>query len=321
MNIFITGPALFSKGRGNRRTAVRWGRILSRMGHGVVFDDRYDGQDCDLMVALHAIYSAPSVQRLRKERPDTPVVLALTGTDIYGLGEMFDREAQVTAHAAMESATRLVAFHQLAVRNVPEHLRPKVKVISQSAEPPGELPARRDDIFEVAVVGELRAVKDPFRTALAARRLPTDSAVRVVHAGAASSEEVAERAAKEERANARYTWIGEVSHEDARALIARSRLLSISSRHEGGPNVLSEALALGTPILATRIPGVVGLLGDDYPGCYAVGDTEALSVLLGRAEREPAFYRTLDEHCRARAELASPAREADAWRELLSSFA
>lgn len=320
MNVLIIGPALFNKGRGNRRTAVRWGHILAELGHEVVFDDEYREQDCDLLIALHAIVSADSVQRFRDAHPSRPLVLALTGTDIYGLGDMFDESGQEAAHRAMEQATRLVAFHQLAIRNVPEHLREKVEVISQSVQRPDQLPPARAGVFEVCVVGELREVKDPFRTALAARRLPSESKLRVLHAGAASSEEMAERAAKEEQANARYNWLGEVSHAEALDVIARSRLLSISSRHEGGPNVLTEALGLGTPVVATRIPGTVGILGDDYPGYFEVGDTEALSELLRRAEVERVFYQELGDRCAEHAELASPGREADAWRELLTSL-
>jgi putative glycosyltransferase (TIGR04348 family) len=320
ISVLIIGPALLRKGRGNRRTAVRWGRIFAELGHGVIFADLYDGQDCDLLVALHAIQSAPSIERFRSEHPDLPVVLALTGTDIYGLGEMFDQAGQAAAHAAMEQATRLVAFHPLAIANVPEHSRPKVKVILQGALPAAGRPARRTRMFEVAVVGELREVKDPFRTALAARRLPSESVVRVVHAGAAGTPQLAERAAKEEEVNARYTWLGEISHADALSLIARCRLLSISSRHEGGSNVLAEALAVGTPIVASRIPGTVGLLGEDYPGYFEVGDAEGLSALLRRAETDRLFHQLLGDRCRALAGLASPAREVDAWKELLATI-
>ena len=319
MNVLIIGPALFTKGRGNRRTAVRWGHILADLGHDVVFDDQYDGQDCDLLIALHAIASADSVQRFRDAHPDRPLVLALTGTDIYGLGEMFDEAGQEAAHRSMEQATRLVAFHRLASLNVPEHLRDKVVVISQSVQRPDSLPPPRAGVFEVCVVGELRQVKDPFRTALAARRLPTESTLRVLHAGAASSDEMAERAAKEEQNNARYNWLGEVSSAEALKLIARSRLLSITSRHEGGPNVLTEALALGTPIVASFIAGNAGILGDDYPGYFEVEDTEALSELLRRAATDDGFYQSLRDHCAGLSQLASPEREEEAWKELLAA--
>ncbi len=319
MNILIIGPALSNKGRGNRRTAVRWGRILVALGHEVTFGNEYNGQNCDLLLALHAIQSADSVRAFRDANPDRPVVLALTGTDIYGLGSMFDEAGRDEAHRTMELATTLVAFHPLAVDEVPEKIRDKMTVIYQSLHVPGELPPRRQDVFEVCVVGELREVKDPFRTGLAARQLSPDSNVRVLHAGAASSEQMAERAAKEEQNNARYNWLGEVSSAEALKLIARSRLLSITSRHEGGPNVLTEALALGTPIVASFIAGNAGILGDDYPGYFEVEDTEALSELLRRAATDDGFYQSLRDHCAGLSQLASPEREEEAWKELLAA--
>ena len=144
--------------------------------------------------------------------------------------------------------------------------------------------------------------------------------VRVLHAGATSSEDLAERAAKEEQTNPRYSWLGEIASDEALALIGRSRLLVISSRHEGGPNVLAEALAFGTPVLVSRIPGLVGIVGGDYPGCFDPEDSEGLSVLLARAESDPAFYESLRQRCAELAELASPLREVDSWKELLESL-
>ena len=319
MNILITGPALASKGRGNRITALRWGHILAALGHQVRFADDYDGGDCDLLIALHAIWSAPSVMAFRDAYPERPLIVALTGTDIYGLGSTFDEAGRARAHDSMAAASALVVFHPLAVDEVPEPLRAKAWVIAQSVQPPAELPGGRTDIFEVCVVGELRDVKDPFRTALAARQLPSHSCVRVLHAGAAG-DEAASRAIKEERVNARYNWLGEMSHDETLGLIARSRLMTITSRHEGGPNALTEALGLGTPVVATRIPGTVGILGEGYPGYFEVEDTQALGDLLRRAETDALFYDSLLAACRSRSELASPAREVEAWKGLLASI-
>jgi len=320
MDILITAPALTNRGRGNRITVARWGRIFTELGHEVSFDNEYNGQACDLLVALHAIWSADSIAAFRQTYPERPVIVALTGTDIYGLGEMFDAAGQEAARRSMEMATRLVAFHGEAFEQVPEPLRDKGVVIAQSIEPPGEAVERRDRVFEVCVVGELREVKDPFRTGLAARRLPSSSTISVLHVGAASSDDMAERAAKEEHANPRYHWLGEVSHGETLELMARCRLLSISSRHEGGPNILTEAIGLGTPVVATRIPGTSGVLGDDYPGYFPVEDTEALCELLQRAETDSTFYESLQQACAGLADVTSPAREHQAWKTLLEEI-
>ncbi len=320
MNILIVGPVPANRGRGNRITAARWTRILSRLGHEVRFGPEYDGRSCDLLVALHAIASAPSIASFRDAHPHRPAVVALTGTDIYGLGTLFDEEGLAAARRSMAAASALIAFHPLAADQVPAELRSKVRVIPQSIEPPDTNIEPRADVFEVCVAGELRDVKDPFRTALAARRVRSDSRLKVLQAGAAGSPAMAARATEEARSNPRYEWLGELSHGATLDLIARSRLLVVSSRHEGGPNVITEALAARTPVLASRIPGTIGILGEPYAGYFDVEDTDALARLLERAESDGEFYDVLGRDCRARAALASPAAEVEAWKELLASL-
>ncbi len=91
----------------------------------------------------------------------------------------------------------------------------------------------------------------------------------------------------------------------------------ISSRMEGGANVVGEAVVAGVPILASRIPGNVGLLGRSYPGYFELGQTRELTRLLLRAETEPDFLARLRNHIRRRQPLFAPAREKRAWRSLL----
>ncbi|MNC85285.1 Glycosyl transferases group 1 [compost metagenome] len=118
----------------------------------------------------------------------------------------------------------------------------------------------------------------------------------------------------------RYRWLGELAHMEARRRLARSRLMVISSRMEGGANVVSEALAAGVPIIASRIPGNVGMLGRDYTGYFPVENEKALARLLSRAESDTGFYRRLKAQCRARSFLVDPKREARALQRLLADL-
>lgn len=168
------------------------------------------------------------------------------------------------------------------------------------------------------MIGHLREEKDPFRAAYAARTLPGDSRIRVVHLGKGHSREWEDEARAEMRRNPRYVWRGEVPFARVRATMARSRLMVISSRMEGGANVVSEACVARLPVVASGIPGNVGLLGPGYPGYYPLEDTGALARMLLRAERDAAFYRALRQACAARAPLFTPARERRAWKALLA---
>jgi glycosyltransferase involved in cell wall biosynthesis len=176
--------------------------------------------------------------------------------------------------------------------------------------------------FRVLVVGHLRPEKDPFRTALAARHLPAASRIEVLHLGGALAAGFGERAEQESEENPRYRWLGEVPHPKTRRLIAGSHVLAITSLMEGSSNVLSEALAQPspTPVVASRISGLVGTLGDDYPGYFPVEDTAALAELLWRAESDATFYQALIAKCEHAAPLVSPEHEQACWAELLADL-
>jgi glycosyltransferase involved in cell wall biosynthesis len=167
-------------------------------------------------------------------------------------------------------------------------------------------------------LAHLRPVKQPFLLARAAALLPADSRVDILHIGAALQHGSRERALRCMQANTRYKWIAERPHGVTMRYLAKSDLLVLSSKLEGGANAICEALALDVPILCSRIPGSIGLLGADYPGCFAVGNASALARLLQKASEEPAFPRTLRAACRRRRKLVAPDRERAAWRQLLS---
>jgi glycosyltransferase involved in cell wall biosynthesis len=169
----------------------------------------------------------------------------------------------------------------------------------------------------VAVIGHLREVKDPFRAAQAARRLPASSRIRIVHLGAAETRGWVAAAKAEMAINPRYVWRGDRPRADVRRLLGRARAMVLSSLSEGGANVISEAVAAGVPILTTRIDGSLGLLGRDYPGYFPVGDTEALAQLLIRIETDPAFLKRLKRAIARRAPLFRPAREKAEWKSLI----
>lgn len=316
MDVCLVTPAAPRSRKGNRTTALRWTRILRSLGHRIRLVEAYEGEDAHVLVALHARRSAPSIERFRTEYPDRPVILALTGTDLYR-----DIHTDPEARASLERADRFVVLQELGAAELPERLRPRARVIYQSAvPPPGEHPPD-PEAFEVVVLAHMREVKDPLRTAEASRLLPDDSRVRVVHLGAPLDPELGALAEDEVRTNPRYVWLGRTSRIRALRTLARARLLSLTSRSEGGANVVSEALACGVPVVSSRIAGSVGMLGDDYPGYFDVEDTEGLAELLRRAEADGAFYEELRRRCADRADLVDRSREREAWESLLAEVA
>lgn len=315
MKIFMACPAPPRSRKGNRVTAMRWARILKELGHRVTIGQDLDGGRYDLLVALHARRSHEAVVTFRRHCPRGPILVALTGTDLYR-----DLARSRQAQQSLVMADRLVVLQPHALTVLPATSRDKVRVIRQSTLPVGRR-SRPSAYFDVCVLGHLRQEKDPFRAALSLRLLPGASRLRLTHAGAALSAVLEKQARRLMAGNGRYRWLGEVPRWRARRLLADSRLLVISSRMEGGANVVSEALVEGVPVLASQVSGNIGMLGEDYPGYYPVGDTRALARLLWRAESDAQFYRLLEKRCRRLAPLFTPVRERGAWENLLEELA
>ncbi|MEE9416672.1 MAG: selenoneine biosynthesis selenosugar synthase SenB [Acidimicrobiales bacterium] len=330
MKITIVTPRRPGVASGNDVTSARWAARLGELGHsvalatvdesGAVFDPQADdvAEGADLLVVLHARRCASAVAASRSNAPNRPVVVGLAGTDLYK-----DLPDNAVARASIDAADRLVVLQAAAIGRLGDmapQLAAKAHVVYQSVEPP--LPARSqgDGSFVVVVLAHLRDVKDPLLAAEAVRLLPDSSAVTVLHAGHAHDDIWHERASAEAAANERYRWLGEVDRDHALELLATATVLACTSRLEGGANVVSEAIAMGVPVVGTAIDGNYGLLGMDYPGLVPVGDATALGGWLNDLETRPALLDDLVERVRDRVSQSSPATERAGWKAVLNAI-
>jgi len=320
MKICVVTPAARGCRKGNRVTAERWGGIFRSLGHRVTIVERFDDAGCDIMVALHARRSHRSIKRFRTLHPRLPLVVALTGTDVY-----HDLPASPSARRSLEMATALVVLQPAAIDRLPKSVHNKTHVIYQSVKTPPTIRRRATNRtpgrwFDICVLAHLRPVKDPLRAAMAARRLPTSSRIRIVHMGAALGDGMRARAEAESRRNQRYCWKGDVPRGRALRTLSGCRALVLTSKMEGGANAVSEAITLSVPVLSTHIDGSVGMLGENYPGYFPTGDTRVLTELMHRLETDREFERALRRCCAARRSLFRPVRERRSWFELLGSL-
>jgi putative glycosyltransferase (TIGR04348 family) len=310
--VLLICPASPGSRAGNRTTALRWAAKLRGLGNRVRIRETYWGEACDVLVALHARKSAPAVFASYEARPERPIVVALTGTDLYR-----DLPDNADAQRAVTLASRLVVLQPLAMNRLDPAHRAKTHVIYQSAEPARGCARPDTAFFDICVSGHLRSEKDPFCAAAAARLLPKRSRIRILHAGGAMTPEFAQRARQEEMENPRYRWLGALRRREARCLAASCRAVALTSRMEGGANVISEAIADDVPVIASHIDGSVGLLGADYPAFFPIGNTEALANLMSRFEEDDSFYQELRRRCLQLRPLFNPEHETAEWRRLL----
>ncbi len=315
LKITLITPAAPGSRHGNRSTATRWAGMLRELGHAVSVQVEWDGAATDLMLALHARRSHASIRNYVMCYPNQPLIVTLTGTDLYR-----DIQTDEEAQASLQLATRMIVLQDMGLEELSPALRRKTRVVYQSAqvvEPPPPLKS----CFEVVVSGHLREEKDPFRAAAALAHLTPASRIRVTHIGRALSSASADEARQWTVREKRYHWLGEVTQGKALRLLARSRLMVISSRMEGGANVVSEALANNVPVVASRISGNIGMLGKGYAGYYAPEDERSLARVLARVEKEPAFLQKLASQCRKRKPRVSYASERKSLQRLLAELA
>lgn len=311
--IFIVTPARPGSRNGNRHTATRWAALLRDAGHKVRVANDWAGEPCELLFALHAKRSHAAVQRYRAAHADGALVVVLTGTDLYR-----DLPDSAAARRSLALATRLVVLQDDALRMLSKRQRAHAHVVFQSAEP-NQRHAPPKTGLRLAVVGHLREEKDPFRAVEALAHLPGLDGIEVVQVGDAMTPAMRREAEAWERREPRYRWTRGVPHPRAMRWIAESHLLVVSSRMEGGANVISEATRIGTPVLASRMSGNLGMLGRDYPGFYRLEDTKALARLILRAAEEREFRRELAQALRRRRALFTPRAEQMALLDVLAA--
>jgi putative glycosyltransferase (TIGR04348 family) len=313
--VLLISPSMAESNNGNWHTAHRWSKFL--LGHcdislmpkwpadsGSAGDGpiQKSGSVPQAMIALHARRSAASISAWAAAWPDKPLIVVLTGTDLYR-----DISNNGDAQKSLSLATHLVMLQDAGLDALPPEFRPKTQVIYQSA--PALKPALKSSRrFGALMVGHLRDEKDPLTFMRAAER-PFEAGVHFEQIGMALESRFAEAAHCTGRSAAHYRWLGGLSRPSTRQHIRRAHVLVNCSHMEGGAQVILEAVQSGTPVLASRISGNIGMLGADYAGYFEPGDDARLAELVRQCAADADFLARLQSQCSQRADLFDPQRE------------
>jgi putative glycosyltransferase (TIGR04348 family) len=314
-SLCIVTPALADANNGNWQTARRWARMLSGHYRVTMVKAWTPDTDADVLLALHARRSASSLVAWAETHPDRPLVLALTGTDLYR-----DIANDASARQSLVLAHRLIVLQEQGPLALPEALRDKCRVVFQSGTRRQTLNKTTTQLRAV-MVGHLRDEKWPQTLFEAARLLRPDEGIHIDHIGSALDPALGEAAQATALACPHYRWLGGLPHAATRSRMQRAHVLVHTSRMEGGAHVLLEAVLCGTPVLASRIDGNVGMLGTDYAGYFPPGDAPALVQALRDCRAglgEPGGrLAALHAQCELRAPLFDPHTEQAALLALL----
>lgn len=301
-DIVIVTPALADTNNGNWQTARRWAAFLAPR-YRVRLALQWSGGSERMMIALHARRSSDSVAAWRAVGTPRPLLLALTGTDLYR-----DIDTDAGAQRSLALADALVVLNTLGAQRLPVSLRAKAHVLLQSCTARQALP-KTPRHLRALMVGHLRDEKDPQTYWRAARRLAARADIRLDHIGNALDAALGAEAAALAASQPSYRWLGGLPHATVRRRIQAAHVLVHPSRMEGGAHVVIEAMRSGTPVLASRIDGNLGLLGAGYAGCFEPGDADGLAALLCQARDDADMLPGLATALQVRAPLFSPEAE------------
>jgi putative glycosyltransferase (TIGR04348 family) len=315
--VIIVSPALAQANNGNWQTAWRWSRLLAPHYRTRIVKHWQAGADeaAVAMLALHARRSSDSIAAWAQAHPGRGLAVVLTGTDLYR-----DIETDASAQHSLGVAQQLVVLQEMGPQRLTEVQRAKTRVIFQSTSARQPV-AKSTRQLRAVMVGHLREEKSPETLMAAARLLRGRPDIHLDHIGEALDPALGELACQTMAECPNYRWLGGLSHEATRRRIQRAHLLVHCSRMEGGAHVLMEAVCSGTPVLASRIDGNVGMLGADYPGYFPWGDAGALAALLQQCREDmgadAGTLSRLQAKCELRAPLFEPAAERAALLALL----
>ena len=301
--VVIVSPALASANNGNWQTAKRYANMLATTCMVRIVNEWDGARSDDVLIALHARRSYSSIAAWYAQRGSEGLCVVLTGTDLYR-----DIKQDLQAQQSLAWAKTLVVLQPAGLAELPSSFQDKTRVLFQSTTTRQTL-LKTNRHMRAVMVGHLRSEKSPQTFFDVAALLAKRSDIELRHIGGEHDQVLARQAHDTAAKHPNYQFLGARSHEQTRRYIQRSHVLVHPSVMEGGAHVIMEAICSGVPVLASRIAGNIGMLGEDYAGFFTVGDTVELASLLVRFRDDSLFAAELRRQCAQRAYLFEPARE------------
>lgn len=312
MHIIISSAYSLDSQKGNSITARRIASLLAKAGHRAHAICTEDVPPADALIALHATKTLHHSRCFKRNNPQGNLIIYLTGTDLYrelpaGNPEFFE---------AIELADQLVVSQPTSFHSIPSAYQHKAHVVTASVELPEITTIETPPQPSLALIGHLRSVKNPFLLAHALSLVP-DLDVHAYSIGESREEAMSATARKWQEREPRYRWLGNLPHSSALGWMQQVTATLNTSHLEGGANSVAESIVLGTPVLASKIEGNLGMLGADYAGYFTPNSPTELAHLIRRAVTDQEFLALLQSQVKDRQASFTTAQETAGWLALL----
>ena len=312
IDVLIHSPYPRQKSQGNAVTAERMKRLLQSGGLNVAIHERGDNRiEAKCLIALNARKSAGEIFDFHQRWPDRKIIALLTGTDVNH-PEM-EQSGSDTLRALAQSDA-IVSLHDGFSHRIPADLLKKTKVIYPSVQFSDAAEHCPFEPWKVVIAGNFRDEKNPNLMIEAVAKLATSEIHFHAYGAGSEYQDKLEQAAE---TYPKFHFHGVQERDVVLAAMQSARVLLNTSTEEGGANAICEAVMIGLPVIASRIDGNLGMLGDGYGGFFTSEETDGLAGILTRAESDAGFYNSLKQQVSTRAELFSYDREMAEWTKLV----
>jgi len=235
------------------------------------------------------------VGRLRR----IPVVVSVRGADLNTarnsrLGRFLTRAVigRVSQIVTVSDEFRRVLASELECEKPLAALYNGVDTVQFQPRDKGEsrqrlgLPADAAIVLYVGGLIERKGVNTLIRAL--ARTTPAGRPVTTYVAGEGPQHDVLKALAESEGLGDRVHFVGKVAKDQMHLWMGAADVLVLPSYSEGRPNVVLEAMATGTPVIASRIDGTTEIISDGDDGLlFPPGDVDALAANLNRVLLQP----------------------------------
>ena len=287
-------PALLpASNRATLRAAAQLAALVAHHRIDVVHAHGYKAAVVCALARLHVRFDLVKTEHGLPEASADRAARAWRGRLYARLDAWALRAARATVcYVTEELRTRSRHAHAgLRTEVVPNGVEPLER--SRFARPP-EYAA---DAFNLVVVGRLDTVKGQ-RVAIEALAAAQDSPLwRLYLVGEGPDQAALQALARARGVAGRVRFLG--FRRNAYDFIAHSDLLLMPSLHEGLPYTLLEAMALGTPVVASGVGGVAEAMRHDATALLVPpGDARALACAVAALHADPARRARLSAQAR-----------------------
>ncbi|MFC5050629.1 glycosyltransferase [Rubritalea spongiae] len=308
MYVLVSSAYPLTSPKGNTITAKRIVQLLNDAGHLAEAIHTDMPPQADAMIALHATKTLITSQRFKVCSPQGKLIIYLTGTDLYK--DLPDNKPEF--FEALELADYLVVSQKASLASVPSKYRPKARFVPASVLLPPEHPCPPPPENSVLLAAHLRPVKNPFLINKALTLLP-QLQLHAFTLGAALDPQMAEQANHWQTIDRRFQWLNTLPYPETLSWMRQVDFTINTSHSEGGSNAVAESIALGTPVLASRIEGNLGLLEDNYLGYFEPDSPQSLADLLALALSDPDLQAQLHTQTQNLQHKFLPEKEIQGW--------